>query len=60
MRKKYKVHLRSGTTIKVKGDDAIVNWQDGEITGWEIKNASRWLTFMPGDLVAIERLRWFK
>lgn len=60
MRKKYRIHLRSGTTILVKGDDATVNWEGGQITGWEIKNASRWLTFMPSDLVAIERVRWFK
>ena len=59
MRKKYKVHLRSGTTITFKADDVTVKWNrdTGEFTEWNAQNVDRWLFFMPTDLVAVERLR---
>lgn len=56
--KKFKVHLRSGTTITFKADDFKVKYnQSGEFTEWSAPNANRWMVFLPGDLVAVERLR---
>ena len=58
MRKKFKVHLRSGTTITFKADEFRVKYNNaGEFTEWEAPNADRWLVFLPSDLVAVERLR---
>lgn len=58
MRKTFKVHLRSGTTIKFKADDLKVKYNNaGGFTEWEAPNADRWLVFLPSDLVAVERVR---
>lgn len=56
MKNKYKVHLKSGIVIKFRADDFIIKHRDGQITEWEVIGANRWFMFMPGDLLAVERL----
>ena len=61
MRHTYKVHLRSGTIIKFKADDFTFEYaNDGKMLSWKAPNASRWISFLPADLVGVERVRWFR
>ena len=58
MRNTYKIHLKNGSVIKIKADDIKIKHREGEvITRWELINPNRWVFFLPGDLVAVERLR---
>lgn len=58
MRKTFRVHLTSGTTIKFKADNFTIKYnREGEYTEWEAPNMSRWMIFMPSEIVAVERLR---
>lgn len=61
MRRKFKVHLTSGTTITFKADDFHITYDaDGNYTKWSADRASRWIVFTPNEIVAVERVRWFK
>lgn len=60
MKKTYKVYLRHGVTLIIKGDDFILQWGQDGYTSWEIKNADRWAMFLPSDIVAVERIKWWK
>lgn len=57
MRKTYRVHLRSGTTIDIKADDFRVEYDSNGFIEWEAPNVDRWLVFLPSDLVAVERIK---
>lgn len=56
-RVKFRFHLRSGTTLTIKAEEVIVKYNDNGCVEWEATNADRWFTFLPRDLVAVERVK---
>lgn len=53
----YKFHLRSGTTITFKAKDVIVTDNGQKFTKWEVISPDKWFMFMPGDVIAVERVK---